>query len=243
MFTWLPDLIRAGLHLIFPANCIYCGASVPLERTTFCAACESRLQDTRECCPRCASTVGPFSITEGMCVDCHKSHPPFAGAVRYGVYSPQSTLSHLILRLKRAEYEWLSELMGEIWARRDYLRFSLLAVDVVVPVPLHPWRRFIRGYNQSEALARGLARILALPCKTSWLRRSRHTPRQVGKSAEERRKNVIGAFRAQKVPEKISILLVDDVLTTGATASEATKALLEAGASRVIVAILGRAES
>jgi ComF family protein len=117
----------------------------------------------------------------------------------------------------------------------------VLAPDAVVPVPLHWWRRLRRGYNQSEALARGLARVLALPCRTSWLRRARHTPSQVGKSAEQRRANVRGAFRAARVPAGASVLLVDDVMTTGATASEAARALKEAGAGRVVAAALGRA--
>ena len=119
----------------------------------------------------------------------------------------------------------------------------LLVLELVVPLPRHWWRRLERGYNQSTALARGLTDRLGLPSPVSCLRRIRHTATQTRLSATARHANVRGAFRAA-LPHHLqgkAVLLVDDVMTTGSTASEAARALRDAGAGSVIVAVLARA--
>jgi ComF family protein len=109
-----------------------------------------------------------------------------------------------------------------------------------VPVPLHWWRRWTRGYNQSQALAQAVASQLRVPCKPHWLRRIRNTPQQVKRSASARHENVRKAFFASARAELRgkTIMLVDDVLTTGSTASDAARALHAAGAARIVVAVL-----
>jgi predicted amidophosphoribosyltransferase len=101
-------------------------------------------------------------------------------------------------------------------------------------------RRLRRGYNQSEILARPLAGRLRLPCRPGWLRRGRRTPQQTLQPPAGRRENVRGAFRARAGAglRGRTVLLVDDVLTTGSTAHEAARALRQAGAARVVVAVL-----
>jgi ComF family protein len=113
--------------------------------------------------------------------------------------------------------------------------------EVVVPVPLHWLRRWGRGYNQSEAVARALADRLGLPCRT-WLVRTRPTPTQRAQSAAARWENVRGAFRARRgaALQGTRVLLVDDVLTTGATGDAAATALRQAGAAQVVLAVLAR---
>ena len=145
--------------------------------------------------------------------------------------------------MKHATGEGLAELLGELWAETAAARFHAIAADALVPVPLHWLRRLRRGYNQSHALARGLSRRLGIPLRAPWLRRVRHTPRQTSRSFEERRANVRDAFRAAGGPalRAKTVLLVDDVMTTGATASEAARALRAGGASRVVLAVLARA--
>jgi ComF family protein len=142
--------------------------------------------------------------------------------------------------LKHASGEGLAEVLGQLWVehRRDRLRE--LQADVVIPVPLHWRRRWMRGYNSSEILADCLAQGLALSCRPRWLRRIRFTPSQTEQSATARRDNVRHAFRARPHPRLRgrTVLLVDDVLTTGSTASEAARALRTAGAGRIVVAVL-----
>jgi ComF family protein len=112
---------------------------------------------------------------------------------------------------------------------------------VVVPVPLHWWRHWRRGYNQAETLARAVAAGLGLPCWPRCLRRIRNTPQQTLQSSPtSRQANVHGAFAPRPGYRMAGkrVLLVDDVLTTGATASEAARALRRGGAGSVAVAVL-----
>jgi ComF family protein len=149
-------------------------------------------------------------------------------------------LRQAILRMKHATDDTLAELMGELWADHTLARLRAVGADVVIPVPLYWMRRWRRGYNQSAALARALAGRLGLPYRPRWLRRIRHTPPQTLQSPAGRRVNVRGAFRASPfaaLQGKV-VLLVDDVVTTGSTASEAARALRAAGAQRIVVAAL-----
>jgi ComF family protein len=127
-----------------------------------------------------------------------------------------------------------------LWARSAEARFREVKADVVIPIPLHWWRKWQRGYNQSEALAEAIAQRLGLSHESRWLKRIRHTPHQTNLTAVSRRDNLKGAFRVKRRVnlKGKSILLVDDVLTTGTTASEAARALMDAGAVRVVVAVL-----
>jgi ComF family protein len=156
----------------------------------------------------------------------------------------EGRLREVVLRLKHHSGEGLAELLGELWVDQARQAFQAAQADVVVPVPLHWWRRWRRGYNQSVALALGTSGRLGLPCHPGWLRRIRHTPHQTYLSAAARRDNVRGAFRARPAAglKDRTVLLIDDVMTTGATVGEAARALRDAGARRVVVAVLARAE-
>jgi ComF family protein len=182
--------------------------------------------------------VGPFANVENGCLLCRDSTFHFQRTLRLGPYD--GLLRDLILRMKYSSGEALAEMLGELWAEHAGQELRALGVAVVIPVPLHWRRRWTRGYNQSEALARSLAYRLGLPCRPRWLRRIRHTPFQTQRSATERRENVKGVFqsRAGEQLKGRSILLVDDVLTTGSTASEAARALIAAGGREVTVAVL-----
>lgn len=229
------------LHLIYPAACHVCDVPLPPEGGPFCDACRAALsRDPHATCPRCAGTVGPYSHLDHGCLRCRTLRFPFAAAVRLGPY--REPLRQAILRMKQPGGEMLAELVGEFWADLAGDRLAGLGADVVVPVPLHWLRQWQRGHNQSETLARGLATRLNLPLRPRWLRRVRHTPKQTLPRID-RRANVRGAFAARPVPELRgrTVLLVDDVMTTGSTASEAARALRAAGASRVVVAVLARA--
>jgi ComF family protein len=130
----------------------------------------------------------------------------------------------------------LGELMAETWEQAG------LQGDLIAPVPLHPRRFRQRGYNQSALLALELGRRLEMPVREDAMQRTRHTAPQVNLGVEERRANVHGAFSARRrLVSGRRVILVDDVLTSGATLEACAKALQEAGASRVCGFTLARA--
>ncbi len=233
------QLGRGLLHLIYPPCCHFCGRPLTADGP-FCVSCRNAFfTDASAACPRCAATVGPFAVIDGRCIHCRDEAFFFDAALRLGPYD--GLLREAVLRMKHHAGEGMAELFGEQWAGRAAPLFHDLGVEAVTPVPLHWRRRWNRGYNQSEALAHGLAARLRLPCRPSWLRRTRATPMQTSQTLAGRRENVRGAFAAALPPRRRTILLVDDVMTTGATASEAARALRTAGAARVVVAVLARA--
>jgi len=236
-------LLHGLLHLLYPAACHVCHAVVPAGSGPFCSDCLSALiGDRASTCPRCASTIGPYTDVASGCPHCRSEPFAFDKAVRLGPY--EGVLRDVVLRLKHLQGEGLAEMIGTLWAEKRLNQLQALGAEVVVPVPLHWWRRWQRGYNQSEALARGLAHRLGLPCRPRWLRRIRNTPLQTQQSAAARRENVHKAFqcRARTVTNH-AVLLVDDVMATGSTVNEAAVALRRAGAPRVVVAVLGRSHA
>jgi ComF family protein len=185
--------------------------------------------------------VGPFAAVDRGCPRCRDSVFHFESVCRLAPYD--GLLRELILRMKHAAGEGLAEDLGDLWAAHSAERLKRLNADVVVPVPLHWWRRLTRGYNQSETLARALAGGLGLPCEPRWLRRIRATPKQTLQTPAGRWANVRGVFAARPAVRGRTVLLVDDILTTGGTASEAARALRAAGAARVVVAVLAHGPS
>jgi ComF family protein len=238
-FSMLRELTRGLFQLVYPAVCHACAEPVPDARSHFCHSCFLAFTtDSHSVCPRCAGTIGPYAFVEGGCPRCREETFHFERAVRLGPYD--GLLRQLILRCKHQAGETLAEVLGEVWAGQAGPRIRESNPQVVVPVPLHWWRRWARGYNQSEAMARTLAAGLSLPFFPTVLRRVRNTPHQTRQTPSARRDNVRNAFVVRsKVPiAGKTVLLVDDVLTTGSTASEAARALRGAGAQRVVVAVL-----
>lgn len=229
------------VRLVYPAICTFCGRSLPQDRERVCSGCEHLLlNDPFLACQRCGETVGPFVPTEEGCTRCRQETFHFDRVFRLGIYD--GLLREQILRMKQWSGDGVAETLGELWADRAAPALEAVGIDTVVPVPLHWWRRLERGYNQSEALAEALAARLRRPCHADWLRRIRHTPSQTQSTGGARKENLKGAFRA-RLPVAAhgqTILLVDDVLTTGSTANEAARALRAAGAGRVVVAVLAR---
>jgi ComF family protein len=235
------DLTRGLLHLLYPPLCRLCHHPLLDDRARFCDACRTALTaDPRPACPRCAADVGPYANLAGGCSRCRDTPLHFDAAVRLGPY--EGTLRDAVLRMKHLAGEPLAEDLGELWAAHAQGPLQALGAGAVVPVPLHWVRRLWRGYNQSETLARAVAARLRLPCHPSWLRRVRNTPHQTRLTASTRPTNVKDAFRVPRGRPVTgqTVLLVDDVLTTGSTADEAARALRRAGAARVVVAVLAR---
>jgi ComF family protein len=229
-------LFQGAIELLYPARCPICGRPGCGVDSPFCAACESGLRDGAIRCPRCATTVGPHSLIEDACARCRRDGPPFARTACLGSY--RASLKAAVLRMKHASGEGIAELLGRRWAATHPPAGP--TIDALVPLPLHWWKHWQRGYNQSDAVARGVAYSYRLPIRPRWLRCVRRTAPQKVLGQEARRLNVRGAFRASPHVSGKHVLLVDDVMTTGATAEEAARALRSAGAVRVTVAVLAR---
>lgn len=162
---------------------------------------------------------------------------PIDRAAAFGEYA--GALARIILAFKFRGYDTLATRIGELLAGTA-ARFGLVGdLDAAVPIPSTRRRNHERGYDPAELLAREVALRTGTPL-AKWLSRTRETRPQSDLSAEERRTNVASAFRASRSAEGRRVLLVDDVVTTGATAREAATALRTAGASAVSLLVLAR---
>jgi ComF family protein len=236
--------MRAGqklLDLIYPPLCICCREPVT-DPDSLCPACWQALHFLDG--PVCAACGQPFEVDPGgetLCADC-LAHPPAFDKAR-AILRYDDAGKKPVLALKHADRLDLVPAFGR-WLERAG-KDLLLASDVIVPVPLHRFRLWQRRYNQSAELARALARRTGLPCEPLLLERRRPTPSQGEMpSARARRRNVLGAFAVPKARRAAlkgkRVLLIDDVLTTGATASACARALKRAGAAAVLVLALAR---
>jgi ComF family protein len=206
-------LLRGLTQLIYPNTCWVCGDIMPPAQKQVCATCMPALTvDPFPTCPRCSSTVGPnLSITD--CPECRPHSFAFDGAFRMGPYD--GLLREVILRMKQWTGEELVEVIAGLWAKGMAERLMSIQAQVVIPVPLHWTRRWRRGFNQSEILARCLAKQLAIPFWPRTLKRMRATPQQTEQpSGAARRDNVKQAFDLRSgfdLRDK-TVILVDDVL-------------------------------
>jgi ComF family protein len=241
----LAAFVRGVADLIFPNSCLICDApdaGGPAFRHGLCHPCYGSVTaDGHEVCPRCAATVGPHTDAIDGCSACRNRSFPFTRAVRLGVYD--GPLRTGILRMKHPPGEAVAEMLGRVLVGNRMPALKGLAADVVVPVPMHWRRRWARGHNQAEAIAREVAAELGIPCRPGWLRRVLPAPQHAQPSASAREANVRGAFRVRPGASAAgrSVLVVDDVMTTGSTLGEAARMLRVAGAARVSVAVLARA--
>jgi ComF family protein len=232
-FSSLRHLVDGAASLLFPDRC---GACEALCRGPFCDPCSETLLPVPPGCPLCGEpgdeALLPL-LKPRRCVRCRKDPPPFALARASFLHG--GALSEAIHRLKYEGREELARPLGALFAGCEAPR-----TDVVTPIPLHPARLRERGYDQAALLAREAGRRYALPVRRL-LERMRPTRQQVGLDRCRREQNVRAAFRAMPAARGLRVCLVDDVLTTGATAAEAARALLLAGAIRVEVRTLARA--
>jgi ComF family protein len=225
------------LDLLFPPLCIACRE--PSASHGFCASCWSAIKFLDGALCVCCGIPFEVPLENTLCAACLTRAPAFDMARAILSYDDKSRGP--ILALKHADR--LDFVPGfALWLERSG-RGLIAGSDVIVPVPLHPGRLWRRRYNQAAELARALARRTGLKLDTGALIRSRATPSQGAMaSAKARRRNMLGAF---KVPERDrvagrNVLLIDDVMTTGATAEAASRALKRAGAARVQVLALAR---
>jgi ComF family protein len=230
----MSSLGREVLDVLFPSACVACDA-VLTGQAFFCADCAPLLLETGPVhCARCAE---PGRFPADLCPRCHRSLPPFRRA--FAPYEHDGAIARAIHRFKYEDRPELAGPLGELLVR-SCTAFLALAPRAICPIPLHAARYRSRRYDQATLLAAELCRRLEnASLRDDLLTRRRATKRQVGLSDEARVANVAGAFEARGgVP---AVLLIDDVMTTGATASAAARALIGAGVGQVEVLTLCRA--
>lgn len=235
---------RGALDLLLPPLCGACG-DAGLVAHGLCEPCGRMLLE-RVClgyCPRCGSSLGPnVPPREDGCSACPPTLPRVARVIRLGPYAPP--LRGAIQQIKYRKREGLRKYLGRLLGEAVGARITDRPFDVVVPVPMHWLRRLTRGYDHASLLAAEVAATLGLPMAHE-LTRVRDTPPQARLSRTGRLENVRHAFAARDARslQGAVVLLVDDVTTTGATAGEAARTLLSAGASSVTLAVLAKAEA
>jgi len=226
----LSRVFEKALDLVFPPRCAACDAfgAFLCER---CIAGAIRAGSPR--CPRCWMP----KEREAECWRCRARHPAFSSVRSVFVYDGAARES--VHAIKFRGISALAPIMGGLMA--EQLQWWRPAVEAIIPVPLSGHRRRMRGYNQSELLAREVAQLIGVPLETRALVRRRATAPQARQPGEQaRRRNVVGAFRAGTRLPFGGILLIDDVVTTGATLDACARVLLEEGAGPVFALTFAR---
>ena len=229
---------RLVLDALLPPQCLACHAVVDTPGN-LCADCFSRFTFiTAPQCERCGLPLDTPVIEDLVCGACLKDPPAFERARAAFVYDAASR--PLVLKLKNGDRTDAAVHLAR-WLQRAGV--DLIArCDVIVPVPLHRWRLLMRTYNQAALLANKLGKLVDKPVKPDALTRIKRTPIQGGLDRAARRRNVAKAFAVKRLAAigGRRVLLIDDVLTTGATANACAQTLLKAGAAAVDVLVLAR---
>jgi len=238
---------RMAWRFVFPDCCPRCGREHAGEVHSFTAGprfCSSCRHDVGPAigapCARCGAPVGPHLDSSRGCAHCHADRFHFESVHRLGVYDGE--LRDVCLRSKHLPGQPLAAAAANLLWEREEAALRRADVGLVVPVPHHWSERVRRVPNSSQTIAGVLARHLNVAEGGPILTKARRTQKQSELPPSRRRANVRGAFRVAKATSLAgwNVLLVDDVLTTGATADEAAKVLRQAGANRVVVAVLAR---
>jgi ComF family protein len=223
----LSEDLSALLRQFVPACCPRCAQA---SRSGFCTACLNEFARIRTPCPRCG--------LPGPCTHCPASAAGWQPdrIVAPFLYAPP--LAEFVQALKYARQRYLGRILGELLAVEDA---GLGGADFIVPVPLHPVRLRERHFNQADEIARPLARRLQIPLQPALIVRRLAGPPQAGRDREQRWRSVQHAFTVKHRLAGAHAVVVDDVVTTGATVNAVAGALKSAGAKRVSVWAVARA--
>ncbi len=229
------------IDILYPRNCVHCGSPSPDPMKYLCWDC---LSDTPKVeppfCALCGDPVAGDIQHDYTCFACARETPAFnraRSAVRY-----EGAVGDALRILKYNDALWVVHDLAELLFACVQAEYPDQAFDFVTAVPLHPSRRRERGFNQSALLGAALAHGLRVPFRAGLVRRVRPTGTQTGLTASQRTANVFGAFRLGLFarPAGQRILLVDDVMTTGATVNACARALQKGGAASVHVVTVAR---
>ncbi|KJU87142.1 amidophosphoribosyltransferase [Candidatus Magnetobacterium bavaricum] len=235
--TSIHRFLDVFIGLLFPQECPVCLYPSDSFRTApICSSCWSTIRPiTGKCCSVCCTPVvepsgGDDSV---LCRECEDVRPLYRSALAFGTY--EGVLREAIIRYKFSPIKRLSRPLGDL-----ICSLPIPKVDMVMAVPVTKKRLIERGFNQTAILAHRLSREFDIAIVDDAALKIRETGHQVRLSREERLRALQGAFEVARDVKDKRILLVDDVLTTGATVNECSKVLLDAGAKEVYVAVLAR---
>ncbi|HEY5621892.1 MAG TPA: ComF family protein [Pontiella sp.] len=229
------------LDILYPRNCIGCGRSAPETYRYICWDCwTGAIRVEPPFCNLCGDPVAGSVEHDFICYSCSAERPAYDGARSAARYD--GVVGEALRQLKYEKALWLAPDLAELLQNCLYAEYQGGDFDLVVPVPLYHVRRRERGYNQSAVLARELSRRLRCRFLSGALRRIRPTTTQTNLTAPQRLSNVRNAFQPGKAKQLAGrrVLLVDDVMTTGATVNACSKALKKGGAASVYVLTVAR---
>lgn len=243
------ELCRSAYRFVFPPACPLCHDEVEatsrevdgrLVTPILCNDCSAEIiPSLSNRCLKCGVSIGPYVSSENGCPHCRNRGFRFERVIQLGDYA--GLLRDACIRGKSTHTQPISAALANLlWLTRRET-FDAIQSDLVVPVPRFWTRRLTQSHHQAETISRVLARRLQVPHARTLLHKTRMTPDQSELTASQRRLNLRGAFAVRFGKHQLAdrtILLVDDILTTGTTANECTKAILKAGAKRVIVATI-----
>lgn len=224
------DLLMEFFHLFFPAVCMVCGEELIQPEECICLRCLYKL-------PRTHNFKYPDNAAERLMA----GRIPFERIASFCVYAKKGMLPPLIHQLKYHHHKEVGILLGKIYGEDLQGSDFLKPIDVIVPVPLHPKKEKIRGYNQAEIIARGLSATTSLPLSVGNLIRVVYNPTQIKRTKTQRWENVRHIFHVKNPGEYAQkhLLLVDDVITTGSTMEACATALQGCQGVKISVATLG----
>lgn len=224
------------LDILFPRRCPVCGEIVRPAGSLICPPCFRELSFVKSpICKKCGKEIADETME--YCEDCMSHRHAFEYGVALVNYDETARASMVQIKYKNKR-EYL-DFYGTAVAVRYEKTIRRMGVDAIVPVPVHRSRLRRRGFNQAEILAEILGERLGIPVIPDCLERTRKTLPQKELSAMERLKNLSGAFQAGQVPVGVkSVLLVDDIYTTGSTIEACSRALKKAGAERVYFVVI-----
>ena len=244
LFDFFGDIQRVALEFVYPPVCLLCQAEIlptaeeVCQKSSLCGDCLHKLvAPSGNACKRCGAPVGPFTVAEDHCILCRRENYAFDEVVRLGLYRDELRIACLMA--KNPSGGLLGRTLADVLVDAKQSVFAAQTFHAVVPVPEHWVKRIVRQHYAAETLARRISARLKVPLSTGILSKARWTPKQAKSPPVQRRQQQKSAFRVVGTGVRgKTILLVDDILTTGATADAAARELKRAGASRVVVAVV-----
>lgn len=220
------------LDYFLPRFCSSCSTKLLSNENTICFNCLSKIQIAEQ--PRLAHEFNRKFADANIIADFFAMF----------VFEKDKELQHAIHSLKYENKFPIGVYLGSLLAEKILISKTVWKIDLIIPIPLHHLKKAERGYNQSLYIAKGLSKVLHCRFSDRIIKRIKYTESQTGMNLKERQKNMLEAFkiRNKKTIQGKTILLVDDVITTGATISECGKILLESGAQKVYAASIAIAD-